>query len=405
VDKAPSIAGWTLRVEPRRWQAEALALWRDNPRGIAKVVTGGGKTTFAFMCALEFFVQHPTGRVVLIVPTLALLDQWYVSLREELGVAPDHLAVYSGEEHSSEPSTFNLLVVNTARAIERLIPRTVGEARCLIVDECHRVATPANAAALRGDYSATLGLSATPEREYDTGFEDILRPSLGDVFYTYDYESAHADGVIAPFELINVGLNLDSDEYREYTRLSNNIGREAKRIAREGAEDEKLRRLLQQRARVSANAKHRVPLAIKLVEQHRGARVIVFHETVSAANTIHDLLKQRGHSVTIYHSRIGPTVRRENLRLFRRGVYDVLVCCRALDEGMNVPEACVAVVASSTASLRQRIQRLGRVLRPAPGKSFASIYTLYATQQERDRLVREEQAVQRYANVRWQKAS
>jgi superfamily II DNA or RNA helicase len=105
----------------------------------------------------------------------------------------------------------------------------------------------------------------------------------------------------------------------------------------------------------------------------------------------------------VYHSRIGHVVRRENLRLFRRGVFDVLVCCRALDEGMNVPEASVAIVASSTASTRQRIQRLGRVLRPAPGKTSATIYTLYATSQERERLIREERSVTEYATVRWQK--
>lgn len=72
-------------------------------------------------------------------------------------------------------------------------------------------------------------------------------------------------------------------------------------------------------------------------------------------------------------------LRRDNLRLYRRGVFDTLVTCRALDEGTNVPETSVAIIAASTASIRQRIQRLGRVLRRAPGKEKATVsipYTL-----------------------------
>lgn len=97
-------------------------------------------------------------------------------------------------------------------------------------------------------------------------------------------------------------------------------------------------------------------------------------------------------------------MRRENLRLYRRGVFDVLVTCRALDEGFNVPETQVAVVASSTASSRQRIQRLGRVLRPSPGKEEAKIYTIYATQLEQERLLREASALAEVSSVTWMRS-
>jgi superfamily II DNA or RNA helicase len=140
--------------------------------------------------------------------------------------------------------------------------------------------------------------------------------------------------------------------------------------------DDHLRRMLQRRAAVSATAAMRIPVSVKLVEGHRGERAVVFHERVDAADKILQLLAKRGHRATIYHAGIGSAIRRDNLRLFRKGVFDVLVCCRALDEGMNVPEASVAVVASSTASHRQRVQRLGRILRKAKGKYAATVYTL-----------------------------
>jgi superfamily II DNA or RNA helicase len=193
------------------------------------------------------------------------------------------------------------------------------------------------------------------------------------------------------------------DEQAEYERITKRI-RGA--IAREGVASvaepsEQLKRLFQQRAAVSATALMRIPVAVRLIEQHRGERAIIFHERTTAADKIFELLRERGHSASVYHAGIGEAIRRENLRLFRRGVHDVLVCCRALDEGMNVPETSVAVIASSTASNRQRIQRLGRILRPAKGKDFATVYTIYATDEERKRLLKEASDLEEVTSVTW----
>ena len=92
------------------------------------------------------------------------------------------------------------------------------------------------------------------------------------------------------------------------------------------------------------------------------------------------------------------------MRLFRRGAFSVLVSCRALDEGVNVPETEIGIIASSTSSTRQRVQRLGRVLRPAPRKESATVYTLYATDIEERRLQDEADKLEAAKEVRWQKA-
>jgi superfamily II DNA or RNA helicase len=86
---------------------------------------------------------------------------------------------------------------------------------------------------------------------------------------------------------------------------------------------------------------------------------------------------------------------------YRSGKLEVLVTCRALDEGFNVPETEVGIIASSTATRRQRIQRLGRIVRPAKGKSEAVIYTLVATAPEIARLKDEEAALEGVASVAW----
>ena len=395
-------ATWKLKFDARDWQRRAYEKWIASHRGIVSVVTGGGKTVFAEMCLLSFFQQNPEGQALIVVPTAALLDQWYASLQDELEVDPKDLTQIGAGQKPRKAAPITVAIVNSARRLNGQwgLPDTP---KMLVVDECHRLGSPENAKALEGNYAATLGLSATPERQYDDGFASFIEPALGPIIYEYDYVEAHADGVIAPFALRNVQVSMLEDEQSKYDGLTKRI---RKAIAQEGGEggdeaSDHLKRLLQQRASVSATATMRIPVAVHLVEQHRGERAIVFHERTDAADKIFFLLRERGHSASIYHAGIGPAIRRENLRLFRRGVHDVLVCCRALDEGMNVPETSVAVVASSTASHRQRIQRLGRILRPAKGKDFATVYTLYATDEERKRLLKEASDLKEVTSVTW----
>jgi superfamily II DNA or RNA helicase len=374
-------------------------------RGVVSVVTGGGKTVFAFLCMREFRRRYPDGTVIVLVPTMTLLDQWSVGLQHEFAVPADEIACFSSQEKTRRPCPVNVLVINTARRKVSELP--LDSETFLIVDECHRAGSPENAKALQGRYAATLGLSATPHREYDDGFQQHVVPTLGPVIFEYTYTNARSDGVVTPFDLINVQVTMLPHEQKEYDRFTKRVSILLRRlrVGQDLSLQEQLKRVLQRRAAVSANAIMRLPVAARLVENNRGARTIVFHERVSAAESLFETLLQRHHSVCLYHSRIGPDIRRDNLRLFRRGVFDVLISCRALDEGMNVPETTVAIIASSTASSRQRIQRLGRVLRPVENKDRALIYTLYATDQERARLDKEAGDLEGVARVEWATAT
>ncbi len=329
------------------------------------------------------------------MPTTALADQWYVSVVEEAGVDPSAIAMLTSRSTPADLRLFNIIVINSAR---RLDPAVWNERnRVLVVDECHRAASAENSRSLSGGSVASLGLSATPDRQYDAGLEDVLVPALGPLIFRYTLPEATRDGILSAFELSNVKVPLSPDEERDYTEVSRGVARAASR----GADDEAYLALLRKRSRISTNALARLPTAVRLAESHRSARTLIFHETIDGAEAILAMLKSRGHSATLYHSRLGPFLRRENLRLFRRGVYDVLVTCRALDEGVNIPEVEVAIIAAATASERQRIQRLGRVLRPAPGKTVAQVYTIYATGNEEERLRAESEHLEGVAATRW----
>lgn len=393
---------WNPRFEPRRWQEEAFEAWKPTTRGIVRVVTGGGKTALALMCIAHFHQTHRNARSIIVVPTLALLDQWYTTLIDDLSVPERDIAIYSGEEKSAQPAAICLVVLNTARTMSKVLAQDTDA--FLVVDECHRIGSPVNALALDVPVSAALGLSATPERPYDDSLAERIVPALGPIIYEYGYEDALADGVIAPFRLVNVAVDMLADEEQQFAALTRRISRIAHQPTLDDEARERMRRLLIARAAVAANASMRIPVAARLVELNRGRRTLVFHERITAAETIAATLGKRGHAVTLYHSKISGPLRRSNLRLYRKGAFDVLVTCRALDEGLNVPETEIAVIASSTASTRQRIQRLGRVLRRTATKDSAVVYTIYASEMEKERLTQEADALSDISSTTWLRA-
>jgi len=395
---------WEQKYKPRYWQEKAFASWNEaSNRGVVEVVTGGGKTFFAFQCIHHALKRHSDLKVLIVVPTTALLDQWCIGLSEDYGLDEKDIATFSGDSGSDKFKKVNVCVINTARKLSIGFSNEVKNGM-LIVDECHRAGSPINSRSMLGKYVATLGLSATPRRQYDEGFEEYVVPSLGKIIYSYSYEDALEDGVIVPFDLFNVQVSMLDDEQQAYDKLTKRLAA-GFNARKQNKSDAYLSRILMRRAAISANATMRIPTAVALAEKHSNKRIIIFHERVEAANKISEVLNQRGKSAVLYHSRLGESLRRSNLKLFRKGVYQVLVTCRALDEGTNVPETEMAIVAASTSSTRQRIQRMGRVLRPAEGKGRARIYTLYASKAEEQRLYSESKRMSDIAQISWLKSS
>ena len=387
-------------IVPRRWQTEALDAWAKELRGIVRVVTGGGKTVFSYLCLERFFAEYSDGRAIIVVPTLALLDQWFVDICDATDLDESDVACYSGGLRPEKPNRINILVINTARQVCKELSES--GPTILVVDECHRAGAVENSRALEGCHEATLGLSATPERESDEGFESRIVPTLGPIIYSYDYHEAKADGVIVDFDLINVEIGFNTDDLNRLPILHK---KRDNLVRRHGgpSDPERLHDVASRKIARSAGHAVRIPWAVKLALRHHGERVIIFHERVASLKKITGLLSELGQNSVAYHSQLSESHRRDNLRLFRHGMVSMLVTCRALDEGANVPEANVAIVAQSTSSTRQRIQRLGRVLRPAPGKKHAMVYTLYTGEEHQTRLVEEANGLEGVAEVVWKR--
>jgi len=379
---------------PRAWQIEAMRRWiAADHRGIISVVTGGGKTVFALSC----IAQLRPDTTLIVVPTAALLEQWWEESAFYFSISLEevHIVRISGR---LKTGSINLAVINTASQL----PSTGKWGNLLlIVDECHKAASETFRKVLDIKAKASLGLSATPERPYDDGLADVLIPALGPVIFTYDYAAALADGVVVPFTLNNVVFDLEEDRQLQYDKLSKAI---ARLMNQEGPESPRTIAMMLKRARVLNLSLNRVKIALKLVAMNRSKRTLIFHEDIQACEIIAAVLEKSGVPSGIYHSKMPVKARAEALKSYRSGRYEVLVTCRALDEGFNVPETQLGIIAASTATRRQRIQRLGRIVRPAPDKRTANIYTLVATRPEIERLKEEESLLEGVASIRWSKA-
>ena len=194
----------------RSWQAEAFPLWWDKQQGIIKVVTGGGKTFFAIHCIKEYLKTSPEKDVLIVVPSIALLDQWNEALSEN-NINQEIVLNGGGDKVDASAK----IIVTTIDSLKNILDFVNAENSLLIVDECHKIGTEKRGDMLSNNWSATLGLSATPERDYDDNFYVIIKKILGDIIFEYDYIDARDDEVIVNFSLLYAYAPLLKEEEKK----------------------------------------------------------------------------------------------------------------------------------------------------------------------------------------------
>ena len=386
----------------REWQEKAFPLWWEKKRGIIKVVTGGGKTFFAIHCLKRYLENDPQKSILIVVPSIALLDQWYDSLSQNFD--DKEISLNGGGEQTK---VITKICISTIDSLKNIISLIDAENTLLIVDECHKIGTEKRGEMLTNAWHATLGLSATPERDYDDNFYIIIKKILGDIIFDYDYIDAREDEVIVNFKLLYGYAALLPEEENKYKKFTKSIQRRAATIGGQDMNDYPLKMLIFNRARLVKNSKNRIPYGIELIQKYERDSWIVFTENKKQAKEFNKIVnKLKGFNSGIYNTDLNDDERQENLEKFKAGNLNVLVSCTALDEGFDMPEADGAMILSASSSKRQRIQRMGRVLRITANKENALIVTVYSSKTEYEKL-REEP--NRYklegVPVKWQQMS
>ena len=382
----------------REWQETAFPLWWNRKRGIVKVVTGGGKTVFAIHCLKQYLEENPSNSILIVVPSIALLDQWYEGLLQSYDA--NQLSLNGGGEHLEELS---MITISTIDSVKNIIDKFDASQTLLIVDECHKIGTEKRGVTLTNNWHATLGLSATPERDYDDNFYIIIKKILGDIIFDYDYIDAREDEVIVNFKLLYAYAAMTPEEEDEYKKFTKSIQRRAATIGGNNMNDYPLKMMIFNRARMVKNSKNRIPFGIELLQKYKRDSWIVFTENKKQAKEFNAIINTKGYQSAIYNTDLDATEREENLNNFKSGNLNVLVSCTALDEGFDMPEADGAMILSASSSKRQRIQRMGRVLRITANKQNALIVTVYSSKTEYEKLREESNRYQlEGVPIKWQ---
>lgn len=353
-----------VNVVLRGYQREALVAWQRDRRGVIVLPTGAGKTLIAVAAVAE--LQAAT---LVVVPTLELMDQWERAVKRFLGVVPGRYGGGSKEIKCVTIATYDSAYLN----IEQLGNKFM----LTVFDEVHHLPSPGYRQI--AELSAApwrMGLTATPERE--DGLHVDLPYLVGPVVYRR-YVKELAGRWLAEFDIVRVYANMSKDEREEYKRLTSQYKGFLKkrklrvrgpgdfeRLIAMSVRDVEAREALlawHKARRIALHAAKKLDILRDILSRHRMDRVLIFAEH-------NDVVKEISSRFLIpaITYKTAEEERRAVMKMFREGRVRAIVTSKVLEEGVDVPDANVAVVLSGTGSRREFIQRLGRVLRPREGK-------------------------------------
>jgi superfamily II DNA or RNA helicase len=395
---------------PRRlWpnQIEAIESWKKNDfKGILAMATGTGKT----LAALEACTLAPRHAITLIlVPTLVVLEQWseiiprFDSAAElikcggqskwkeilALRLATVRRKIIRPDERKEE--TNRLYVVSTMATASSeafaLTWRGIGaEWIQIVADEVHHLGAPEYRRCLQLPSSRRLGLSATPERQWDEPGTNAIVDYFGPTVYTYGIKRAISDGLLCHYQYHPLFAHLQEEEFKDYEELTIEIKREISKLQHKKHADEnqielvpttaRLRRLLEERSKIKKKAREKVRVLDATLKKGLPQPLILFCEDYEQLNEIRSVLKENNINFLIYTSQQSLEQRSGTLRLFKRGEVDVLLAIRCLDEGLDVPDCQACVIVASSTSTREFVQRRGRILRATGKNKIAELYDI-----------------------------
>jgi superfamily II DNA or RNA helicase len=363
---------WPLRTsrDPFPHQTEALAAWwQKGGRGVVVLPTGTGKTHLAVMA-----INHVGRPSLVITPTIDLLNQWYNELILAFG---EPIGLLGGGYYDLQP-----LTVTTYDSAYIHLERWGNRFGLIVFDECHHLPGPTYLTAAAGSIAPyRLGLTATPERA--DGQEVLLTEAIGPIVYRREIKQLAGD-FLAEFRTERRYVELSTEEQERYQRAREHYRRFVEergismggphgwqRFLKETCRSQEGRAAFQayrEQKRIAMAAPAKLQLLEHLLEQHSGDRVLIF----TYDNATVYLIARRFLIPAITHQ-TKTKERREILLRFHSGEYPILVTSQVLNEGVDIPAASVGIILSGTGSVREHVQRLGRLLRKH-GEKQALLY-------------------------------
>lgn len=350
--------------EPHDYQQKALICWQEaQMRGSVILPTGAGKSFVAVRA-----IQLVNRSTIVACPTLDLLHQWYRILRNAFST---EIGVYYGGEKIVLP-----LTVTTYHSLGDLAAAYGHHFKCLILDESHHATAPSfGEGALMTPAPVRLGLTATyPSEQEQSNGRWRLDELVGPIVFSLKIDDLIGEQ-LALYRTQRIRVSLTETEREHYDRDSLLYMGFVKRqglIKRYGAtwlhaflqlsaKDPAAREAFLARQRVGrllAGCQGKMLAVERLLREHQTEQSLIFTENNEVAYRI-----ARQYLLPIITHQTPAHERKEILDRYRDKQYRAIVTTRVLNEGVDIPEAKVALILGGTAGAREYIQRLGRILR------------------------------------------
>jgi superfamily II DNA or RNA helicase len=366
-----NVARWeTLKLrlhderQPHEYQLAALEAWEQaERRGSIVLPTGAGKTFVAIHA-----IYRAERSAVIVAPTIDLLHQWYARLSNAFG---REIGVYYGGEKKLQP-----LTVTTYHSAGDLIADYGSTYKLVIFDEVHHLPAPSwGETALMSPSPFRLGLTATYPEDYEqTNGRWRVDELIGPIVYSQRIDDLVGER-LAEYRTERVRVDLTPEERARYDAdfaiyagffRSRNLPKTHGagwfyEMIRQSAFDVEARRALLAKNRIAdllAGCEGKLTELDKLLREYSHESVLVFTENNAVVYQI-----SRRYLIPALTHETKAAERKHILDAFQNGQYRAIATSRVLNEGVDVPEAKIAVVLGGTGSAREYIQRLGRVLR------------------------------------------
>lgn len=367
---------WNLKREraPFPHQIEALETWwKAGGRGLVALPTGTGKTFLAILA-----IQRAGRPALVVTPTIDLLHQWYNELVNYLG---EPIGLLGGGYYEFHPIT-----VSTYDSAHIHLERWAHKFGLLVLDECHHLPGPSYSNIALGALAPyRLGLTATPERA--DGQEAVYPALVGPILYRREIRELSGD-FLAEYRTERIYVNLTEEELAAYQSCREtfrgfvaeagislggpNGWQQFINASCRSSEGRAAFRAYREQRRLALAAPAKLRELEHLLDKHRRDRVLIF--TYDNA-TVYQIARRFLVAAITHQTKTKE--RKAILDAFHTGELNVLVTSQVLNEGVDVPEANVGIILSGTATVREHVQRLGRILRKH-GDKQALLYEVIA---------------------------
>ena len=353
-----------------RWVHQDMAVEKfiEKEHGILAMATGTGKTVTAIKIINRLFDESKIRRVVITMYGNDLLDQWSKQIRESFKNKQIHYHYGSHKRMNDfimHPYEAILLVSRDSNNLTKLLnlldkaPGNYKDDTLFIFDEVHGAGSQSFVENLTGklsSYKYRLGLSATPEREYDDVGNEFLLNEIGEIIFEFNLEDAIKKGILCEFNYIPLPYELTEAEKHKKKKII-----AAFNAKKESGEPYDEKEMFTQLSLINKTAINKIEEFEVLISKRPELldKCIIFVQTMEYGKQLQEVLIKYTDKYHTYYA----DDEKINLENFAEGKINCLLTCKKVSEGIDISSVTNIFIFASDRSKLVTTQRIGRALR------------------------------------------